>query len=287
MSIYKPPKADTDLLRCLNDIEQQLNELSRATPSVPATDRELLERIEVLESRLNGLSQFERVEQPRADYKNDGNPSRVLHEDGTWVEPLAGIAKAVPSGLDTAGTRPSSLINVLGSLAITGALSADTIHGRKSRIHVRGARVSRSTNFSVTANTPDNVPFDTVDWDTDNFYSAPGLLPDELIIPAGMDGYYIASAAGRFTSLTAGDYHQLRIEKNSSGTPTANNIIGIVTGADPTNGAWDGIVVTPPVHLKAGDEVELIVDSNHNDTFAAITTWTTKTPYLALLYLGK
>lgn len=135
MSLYIPPKVDQDLLRTLRDIERQLDELKRsATTPSSSTDTKLIDRLEVVESRLNTLSQFERVENPPADYKNDGNPSRVLHEDGTWLEPLAGIAKAVPPGMDSSRTRPTNLINLLGSLAVTGAISGDTVRSRNGRV---------------------------------------------------------------------------------------------------------------------------------------------------------
>lgn len=132
MPIYKPPKADTDLLRSLEDIERQLDEIrGRIVAPAEAAEPEEKPSDPVLEF-------FQETTLPPADSKTTGMPLRVLHEDGQFREALDGIVKAVPAGLglgrtDGSGSvtnAPTRIVSVQGSLTATGAISADTLRAR-------------------------------------------------------------------------------------------------------------------------------------------------------------
>ncbi len=221
MAIRIPVDADPNLRDAFLDIEEELDFLK--TPQdrddpLPTEVVALQDQVRLLQSQMNQLDLFRDSEGADADTK-DGNPERVLHEDGLFKMPLDGVINAAPPGLGneradvTGGTRgghPSQVTNLHGSLAIApGSLSAYAVRVRDlvatNNITVGGvdpaaygASVHLTTGETISNNSATLIPWDAEDFDNGGFWTSGAA--DRFTIP--IDGLYLVGESIRWDTFT-------------------------------------------------------------------------------------
>lgn len=290
-----PPDAEPNLRSAFQDVEDRLRRLeteTRITPPVETDD--LRDKTALLESQMNELSLFRDTEGALAD-KKTGVPLRVLHETGQWAEPIGGLVKQVPPWLGTARVdvpgsirkgHPSQKVNVLGSLAVTGALSADIVRARLSRIGLVYARSHGSTNQTLTTNTTTGVVMTGVELDPFNFHSTV-VNSHQMKVPSegGFSGWYFYHACIRWEAeASPAGQRTLRVEKNTTGSTDPNKAISIETVHPSINAALDQNV-SGIVHLGVGEGLELYAKHVQGGDSDIIKT-SFNTPYFEMIRLG-
>lgn len=145
------------------------------------------------------------------------------------------------------------------------------------------AHVTKSTTQTISNNTWTVVTFDIEEFDPDNMHS---LVTNTSRLTARITGKYIAACCLSFAANSTAN-RKLTIEKNSAGTETALNIVGMNSTFGSTIGSTFMAVnaVTPMV---AGDYVELFAYQNSGGNLGidGIDTWGHVT-FLALIYVGE
>lgn len=137
----------------------------------------------------------------------------------------------------------------------------------------KGARVYSTATQTLTSGTATVITFNGETLDTDGYHIGSGSA---LTVPsADLAGYYLVRANVRWSAATIPvGRRTLRLEKNSSSTPTANNIVGEVSHlADITANQATDQIVTAIVSLAQNDMMELIAThvQGTNLTIAPVT----------------
>ena len=136
MSIRIPPKADTDLRAAFDDV---VNELARV--------RKELEEVRLASGSFSNVPPAEALRPSYIDASDFGTghsgPGSVLTSDGagnaSW-SPLLGGAVVVTRPGVAGRSLAQVVVEVHGSLAVTGALRADTISCRE--LWVKGVQIT-------------------------------------------------------------------------------------------------------------------------------------------------
>lgn len=120
----------------------------------------------------------------------------------------------------------------------------------------KGARLSQSVDTAYAYNGTTPVAWDTVDYDTDGFYSAGS--PSKFVIPAGVSRVRVFATVRAGYSETTGTII-LAIAKNGSANYYGAGYVSISTTAVPSGWGLNGAeVATADIAVVAGDEFELI-----------------------------
>jgi hypothetical protein len=295
MSIRIPPDAEQNLRIAFEDVEDRLIsiESGSASSEAPIGLEQIRADIALLQSKMNTLDLYRDADEAQSDFK-ENNPLRVLHEDGIWKEPLDGIAKAVPAGLgtgraDTDGERegqPSQILNVLGSLAVTGALSAETVRARLGRIGMIYSRGSGSANKTISTGTVTDVDLDGVEDDPWGFHST-AVNSFMFTVPTGYGGFYYFHGGARWEAEgSPAGFRSISVEKNSDGTPTTGNIIALATVHPTVNSVLD-LNVPGFATLADGDTLEFYCSHTQGgDTDVVYVNLLYDTPMFEMIRLG-
>lgn len=107
-----------------------------------------------------------------------------------------------------------------------------------------GARVSRSTDQTLTTATDTPIVYDTVMYDDSGFF----VSPDSIVIPPGMSGRYALSAGICFDINSTGN-RMVSVNLNGS------NIFSQRTAAFATNSG--GLTISYTLNLVAGDVIKV------------------------------
>jgi hypothetical protein len=165
VTLRYPKQADYDVQVAFADVEQRLQQIeSRLDLIAPSASPEEVGQLRADLAKVARSVNIPAMFDTRNVFRGAGdahalglvpNPGpyapivgdkQVLHEDGTWRFVLDGLLRAVPAGLgitDTGGAgagvpgepsgkrgAPQRVVNVLASLAVLNAVSADTIRAR-------------------------------------------------------------------------------------------------------------------------------------------------------------
>ena len=272
MSIRVPPKADPDTRNAFTDIEQELNELKSSVISIEETPAvslaSLQEQIELLNSKVNELSQFQDVSESFGT-KTDGLPLRALHEDGNWREVIDGLVKAVPAELGGA-SKAQRVVNVLASLAVLNGLSADSVRCRKLWAPRPACHIYRSAAQTIANNTNTDVLWTNQWFDNSGMHST-DVNTDRITVPE--DGIYLAGIHFLWESNTTGD-RQSTITLNDP-APSDNSARLCNFQRDATSDQFARMSGCVLVSLAAGDvlRAQLWHDRGANVEILDVTTY--------------
>lgn len=163
------------------------------------------------------------------------------------------------------------------------AIDVFGLPGRHARYHTMAVHATKSVTQTISNNTWTPVTFDREEFDTHNLHSR---YVQTTRLVARASGIFIAACCLSFAANSTAN-RKLTIEKNSAGTETALNIIGMNSTFGSTIGSTFMAVnaVTPMV---AGDYVELFAYQNSGGNLGidGIDTWGHVT-FLSLIYVGE
>jgi len=133
-----------------------------------------------------------------------------------------------------------------------------------------GARVRRSTEFTIATATQTRIPFDTEDYDSHGFWSS--NTPAAFTIPAGHAGRYRVYASSHFRFTSGAFARELQIVINDTNK--------VAVGRDLSGLAGDGNAIncSADVWLNVGDRVEVWAYQNSG---ADLNVGWTSMPYQA------
>jgi hypothetical protein len=166
---------DFNILSAFRDIEQKLAELEARQPSAPPQDPAILQLQDDV-AMLKSVTERDspNVFVPQGPMHLPGmvpDPDdthvvtdRVLHANGEWASPLHGVLSLMPPG--SGGTSLAQhTANLKGSLAVNGALSADSILCRRLHVSPQHCEVYIFDNVSTQTFTDANTFYQwTTNW---------------------------------------------------------------------------------------------------------------------------
>ena len=186
--------------------------------------------------------------------------------DKTFVR-IDGIARAVAAG----GEQGRLMIYVYnnGAAVVAANFYHDSVHVPlrfdTPALAVRAFDTTATQTVNTGAATV--ITFDSEDYDTNTFH---GTSTSRLVVPTSGDGYYRVTGRVRWSATAAAGWRQLRIEKNSAGTATTANIVGLTTVAAVTTSVVFDQEVTATVYLAAASYVEVFAATSENTTIATL-----------------
>lgn len=204
-----------------------------------------------------------------------GGTTAIIHVDGDPPD------RVVPADLLVPPPRVSGRVMVVfgagGSCYVVG-----NVAGTTAGTPMHGARVRRSTAFTVASGFPGlEIPMDVKDDDTDGYWSST-TNPQRLTVPAGLGGFYMVVGAWR----TDGDECAsplVVIRKN--GVARFRNFPARKTGQ-----TFIDQTVCGPLRLADGDHVALVAyhETGRDVTFdpVAATAIDVDGPYLEMWRIG-
>ena len=221
MSIRIPPEADVETRNAFTDVEEELNKLKSSVVNIedapPVSLASLQEQIELLNSKVNELSQFQDVSESFGT-KTDGLPLRALHEDGNWREVIDGLVKAVPAELGGA-SKAQRVVNVLASLAVINGLSADSVRCRNLWAPRPACHLYRSAAQTVANTTYTDMLWTNEEYDNASMHSTTANT-DRITIPEA--GFYVVGYHLFFSANTTGDRNSFITLNDTAEAANAN-----------------------------------------------------------------
>jgi len=182
----------------------------------------------------------------------NGGDLQVLHEDGVWKFVLDGLIRAVPRG--TGGTsKAQRIVNVLASMSVLNAFSADTIYAREINAERMNAKIPACTikalaDQSIPDNTPTAVNFDSEEDDNDNLHD---LVVNNTRITFSRAGRWNFGGQARLAGYTTGPW-RMRIRLGSGPN------IGIASH-EGTSTVFQELVIASSRRFIVGDYIEMVL----------------------------
>ena len=127
-----------------------------------------------------------------------------------------------------------------------------------------GVRAYNNADITVNTGASTLITLNSENYDTGGFHSTSSNT-SRLTVPTGFGGYYQVIGHVRFAATATTTWRQIRLERNSAGTPTTANLFALVTAHSSTNIVTD-VECSATVLLSAGDYVELFASTGENTT---------------------
>ena len=144
-----------------------------------------------------------------------------------------------------------------------------------------GCRAYGNAATSINNDTITMLTFNSTEFDTEGTMHSTSTNTGRIVMPTA--GYYKIRACINFTSDPDG-YRLVRIERNSAGTPTTNNIVAFGQSmASATSGVT--VEVNNTVHFAAADYIEVAVRHTAGAALDIGAGVSVSTPVVAYLYV--
>lgn len=146
-----------------------------------------------------------------------------------------------------------------------------------------GCRVWHSANQSIADDSnPHALSFDSESFDTDGFHS--GAAPKSLIVPSGMDGYYIIMGTVVYAANATG-FRDARIILNPASDTAVATYLGTGRNQNVGGATNSRVHVSTTYRLAAADVIQLQALQNSGGALNAIGGDIDQTQ-VSLIYLG-